>query len=154
GDQTHDSFPELTADVSFIFPRNDTVVFASEQDGWNHLYSIPSAGGTSTLLTPGAFEVGDVSLSADQQSLLYSSNQNDIDRRHIWRVALPNGKPQPMTQGETIEWMPIETGQGNAIFCLGSSATSPGMAYRLGAKGREAIAAAAVPADFPSAQLV
>jgi dipeptidyl aminopeptidase/acylaminoacyl peptidase len=154
GDQPNDSFPELTADVSFIFPRNDTIVFASEQDGWNHLYSISSAGGTPTLLTPGNFEVEDVSLSADQQSLLYSSNQNDIDRRHIWRVGLPNGKPQPITQGETIEWMPVETGQGNAVFCLGSSATTPGMAYRLGARRREAIAASAVPTDFPSAQLV
>src|SRR5215813_5452309 len=42
----------------------------------------------------------------------------------------------------------------NALFCLGSSATTPGMAYRLRANGREAIAASAVPADFPSAQLV
>jgi dipeptidyl aminopeptidase/acylaminoacyl peptidase len=154
GDQQNDSFPQMTADVSFIFPRNDTIVFASEQDGWNHLYSIPAAGGNPTLLTPGSFDVEDVSLSADQQSLYYSSNQNDVDRRHIWRVALPNGKPQALTHGETIEWMPVEAGQGNALFCLGSSATTPGMAYRLGANGREAIAASAVPADFPSAQLV
>jgi Tol biopolymer transport system component len=89
----------LTADVSFIFPRNDTITFASEQDGWNHLYSISADGGTPTLLTPGSFDVEDVSLGADQQSLLYSSNQNDVDRRHIWRVALPNGKPQALTQG-------------------------------------------------------
>jgi Tol biopolymer transport system component len=71
GDQPNDSFPELTADVSFIFPRNDTIVFASEQDGRNHLYSIPAIGGRATLLTPGGFDVEDVSLSADQQSLLY-----------------------------------------------------------------------------------
>ncbi len=154
GDQPNDSYPELTADVSFIFPRNDTITFASEQDGWNHLYSIPSAGGKPTLLTPGQFEVEDVSLSADQQSLLYSSNQNDVDRRHIWRVALPNGKPQALTQGESMEWTPIEAGQGNTVFCLGSTATTPGMPYRLTAKGREAVAASAVPVDFPSAELV
>src|SRR5262249_18382329 len=111
GDQQNDSFPQMTADVSFIFPRNDTIVFASEQDGWNHLYSIPATGGNPTLLTPGSFDVEDVSLSADQQSLYYSSNQNDADRRHIWRVALPNGKPQALTHGETIEWMPVEAGQ-------------------------------------------
>lgn len=154
GDQPNDSFPQLTADVSFIFPRNDTLVFASEQDGWNHLYAIRVAGGAPTLLTPGSFEVEDVSLAADQQSLLYSSNQNDVDRRHIWRVALPDGKPQPLTQGETIEWTPVETGQEHRVFCLGSTATTPGMAYQVTVKGRQPIASTAVPTDFPSSQLV
>jgi dipeptidyl aminopeptidase/acylaminoacyl peptidase len=154
GDQPNDSFPELTADVSFIFARNDTITFASEQDGWNHLYSISADGGTPTLLTPGSFDVEDVSLGADQQSLLYSSNQNDVDRRHIWRVTLPNGKPQALTQGETIEWTPVETAEGRHVFCLGSTATTPGMAYRLTPNGREPIASAAVPSDFPSSQLV
>ena len=107
-----DSYPELTADLSFKFPSNDRLVFASEQDGWNHLYSVAVSGGAPVLLTPGEYEVEDVTLSADKKSVLYTSNENDIDRRHIWRVALPDGRPQAVTRGETMEWSPVETGTG------------------------------------------
>ncbi len=154
GPKLEDSFPELTADISFSFPAKDRLVFASEQDGWNHLYSISTTGGSAVLLTPGKFDVEDVTLSADNKSVIYSSNQDDVDRRHIWRVALPDGKPQPITRGETMEWTPVETGQGNYLACLGSTATSPAMPYRITPQGREMLAASALPADFPSAQLV
>jgi dipeptidyl aminopeptidase/acylaminoacyl peptidase len=155
GDKLEDSFPYLTADVSFLFPSNDHLVFASEQDGWNHLYSIATSGGQPTLLTPGNFEVEDVALAADKKSVLYSSNQDDIDRRHIWRVAVSGGKPQPLTKGESMEWTPVETGQGSYLACLGSTATVPAMPYRVTAQGRaDMIASSALPADFPSSQLV
>jgi dipeptidyl aminopeptidase/acylaminoacyl peptidase len=154
GTKLDDSFPEYTADISFHFPSHDRLVFASEADGWNHLYSVAVTGGTAVLLTPGNFDVEDVSLSGDRKSVLYSSNQDDVDRRHIWRVALPDGTPQPLTHGETMEWTPVETGQGNYVACLGSTATSPAMPYRVTPQGREMLAASALPADFPSSQLV
>ena len=154
GTKQDDSFPELTADSSFHFPSKDRLVFASETDGRNHLYSVAVTGGSAVLLTPGNFDVEDVSVSADKKSVLYSSNQDDVDRRHIWRVSLPDGKPQPVTHGETMEWAPVETGQDNYVACLGSTATSPAMPYRITAQGREMLAASALPADFPSGQLV
>jgi dipeptidyl aminopeptidase/acylaminoacyl peptidase len=154
GTKLEDSSPEYTADVSFHFPSNDRLVFNSEADGWNHLYSVATTGGSAVVLTPGNFDVEDVSLSADGKSVLYSSNQDDVDRRHIWRVDVVGGKPQALTHGETMEWAPVETGQGSYVACLGSTATSPAMPYRITAQGREMLAASALPADFPSAQLV
>jgi dipeptidyl aminopeptidase/acylaminoacyl peptidase len=130
------------------------VVFASERDGRNHLYSV-AAGGEPILLTPGDFDVEDVTLSADKASVIYSSNQGDVDRRHIWRVAVPGGKPQQaLTAGETMEWTPVETGDGASVLCLGSTATSPAMPYAIHEKEREMIASQALPGDFPSASLV
>jgi dipeptidyl aminopeptidase/acylaminoacyl peptidase len=154
GDKLDDSFPGLTGDASFLFANGQRIVFASEQDGRNHLYSVAAAGGNPVLLTPGAFDVEDVSLSADGASVLYTSNQDDVDRRHIWRVAIEGGKPQSLTHGETMEWTPVEVASGQAVVCLGSTATSPAMPYRVTAKGRQMIAASALPADFPSGQLV
>ena len=144
----------LFAFQSLQFTNADRIIFASEKDGRNHLYSIAATGGAPQLLTPGNFDVEDVTLSADKQSVLYSSNQNDIDRRHIWRVSATGGEPEPLTHGETIEWNPVETSDGKAVLCLGSTATSPAMPYRLTSNGREPIAKNAIPADFPQPQLV
>ena len=154
GTKPRDSLPELTEGGSLYF-AGDSLVFASEQDGRNHLYSIAAAGGTPGLLTPGDFDVEDVVLSPDQKWVIYTSNQDDVDRRHIWRVPVAGGQPQQaLTRGETIEWSPVATGDGNSMVCLGSSATSPAMPYVITAQGREMFASRALPKDFPSEQLV
>jgi dipeptidyl aminopeptidase/acylaminoacyl peptidase len=155
GEKAEDSLPELTEDSALNFAADGRVVFSSEQDGRNHLYSIAASGGLAMLLTPGDFDVEDVTLSADQASVIYSSNQGDVDRRHLWRVVAAGGTPpQALTSGDTIEWSPVETGDGKSIVCLGSTATSPAMPYQLTAKGREIIAPQTLPSDFPSASLV
>jgi len=153
GNGMEDSLP-LFAFESLKFTNADRIIFASEKDGRNHLYSIAPTGGTPQLLTPGDFDVEEVGLSADKRSVLYTSNQNDIDRRHIWRVNPGRAEPQALTSGETIEWNPVETSDGKTVLCLGSTATSPAMPYHLTSNGRELIAKNAIPADFPSAQLV
>ncbi|HET6936586.1 MAG TPA: prolyl oligopeptidase family serine peptidase [Candidatus Angelobacter sp.] len=153
GTAISDSLPPFATD-SLKFGGAGRIVFCSEQDGRNHLYSISTAGGRPALLTPGDFDVEDVELSPDKASVLYTSNQNDVDRRHIWKVNLAGGTPQPVTTGKTIEWHPLMLADGKTIVCFGSSATSPAMPYRVTASGREMIARSALPADFPSAQLV
>src|SRR5438309_8373193 len=84
-EEQNGSLPNLTENKSLHFVGN-RILFASEQDGWNHLYSIAASGGAAVLLTPGEFEVEDVTISRDAHSVIYSSNQDDIDRRHLWRV--------------------------------------------------------------------
>src|SRR6266852_4162330 len=147
-----DSLPQLTADASFQFGAKNRIVFSSEQDGWNHLYSVATTGGPATLLTPGKFETEDVTLSVDRTSVIYSSNQDDVDRRHLWRVGVDGGTPVAVTRGETMEWAPLEV--AGKVVCIGSTATSPAMPYVVNSQTRDVIAKSALPADFPSAQLV
>ncbi|HEV2489932.1 MAG TPA: prolyl oligopeptidase family serine peptidase [Candidatus Acidoferrales bacterium] len=154
GDQMDDSIPRLTEDVSFHFAAGNRVVFASEMDGRNHLYSISTDGGSPTLLARGDFDVKDVTLSWDGKTVLYSSNENDVDRRHIWRVSVAGGKQEALTTGDTIEWTPVQTGDGAFTLCLGSSATTPAMPYRITDTGRAMIAREELPGDFPSNDLV
>jgi dipeptidyl aminopeptidase/acylaminoacyl peptidase len=154
GTKLEDSLPDLTEDGSLKVAADGRVVFASEQDGRNHLYSI-AAGGAATLLTPGDFDVEDVALSADKAWVIYSSNQGDVDRRHLWRVAADGGTPpQALTRGETMEWSAVQTGDGKSVISLGSTATSPAMPYEVTAQGREMIATQTLPTDFPSRLLV
>jgi dipeptidyl aminopeptidase/acylaminoacyl peptidase len=153
GNAMEDSLP-LFAFESLKFSNAGRIIFASEKDGRNHLYSIAATGGAPQLLTPDNFDVEEVALSANKRSILYTSNQNDIDRRHIWRVGATGGEPNALTSGETIEWNPVETSDGKTVLCLGSTATSPAMPYRLTSSGRELIAKNILPADFPASQLV
>jgi dipeptidyl aminopeptidase/acylaminoacyl peptidase len=153
GNAMEDSLPLFAFD-SLKFTDAGRIIFDSEKDGRNHLYSIAVTGGTPQLLTPGDFDVEEVALSADKRSILFTSNQNDVDRRHIWRVNPSGGEPDALTSGETIEWNPVETSDGKTVLCLGSTATSPAMPNRLTSSGRELIAKDAIPADFPTAQLV
>jgi hypothetical protein len=69
-------------------------------------------------------------------------------------VNATGGAPQALTSGETIEWNPVETSDGKTVLCLGSTATSPSMPYRVTPNGRESIAKNAVPPEFPESQLV
>jgi len=148
------SLPPFAA-ASLKFAVNGRIIFCSEQDGRNHLYAISTAGGSPRLLTPGDFDVEDVTLGGEAKTLFYTSNQNDVERRHVWRIDLSGeGASQAVTQGKTIEWNPVVSDDGKNIFCFGSTATSPAMPYRITAKGREMIGGEVLPADFPSAQLV
>jgi len=115
------------------------------------------------LLTRGDFDVEDVELTPDKTAVLYTSNQNDVERRHIFKIPLGaseivNGKAigvtVPLTHGATIEWHPLMLADGKTIVSFGSSATSPAMPYYLTEKGRQMIAADALPKDFPSDKLV
>src|SRR5437016_14048527 len=93
GNAMEDSLP-LFAFQSLKFTNAGRIIFASEKDGHNHLYSIAAEGGAPQLFTPGNFDVEDVVLSADKRSVLYTSNQNDVDRRHSWRVGATGGEPE------------------------------------------------------------
>ena len=162
GNAPQDSLPEITEDASFHFADN-RIIFASEQDGRNHLYSLSLELTTSSqntavnaqLLTPGEFDVEDVILTNDKKWIIFTSNQDDIDRRHVWRVAVTGGvAPQPLTHGETIEVSPVPTADSGTILCLGSSATTPLMPYEITERGRQMLATEALPKDFPSEKLV
>jgi dipeptidyl aminopeptidase/acylaminoacyl peptidase len=163
GKEMNDSLPPFAAD-SLKFAEGGRIVFCSEQDGRNHLYIVYADSGKSALLTPGDFDVEDVSLAPDNTSLFYTSNAGDVDRRHIFKIMLAWFDPVPkpgmvtthfnITSGPTIEWHPLMLADGKTLVCFGSSATSPAMPYRITAKGREMIAASALPKDFPSDKLV
>ncbi|HEY2290832.1 MAG TPA: prolyl oligopeptidase family serine peptidase [Thermoanaerobaculia bacterium] len=115
----------MVAANQLLWAAGDRIVFPWERDGWNHLYSIPAAGGKPTLLTPGEFEVETVNLSPDRRQVLFSSNQDDVDRRHLWKVDAAGGRPVALTKGQGIEWLPVMTSDGKALAYLSSGARKP-----------------------------
>jgi dipeptidyl aminopeptidase/acylaminoacyl peptidase len=149
-------FRTIVARQEIFWADGDRLVFPWERDGWTHLYSVPAAGGTAVLLTPGEFDVEHVSLTADRASVLYSSNQDDIDRRHLWRVRAAGGaKPFALTSGKGIEWSPVPAADGTGIAFLRSDGRRPPRpAVRAEAGTIRDLAPETVPARFPEATLV
>ncbi|HVR97502.1 MAG TPA: S9 family peptidase [Thermoanaerobaculia bacterium] len=148
-------FREIVADRQLIWADGDRLVFPWEGDGWVHLYSVPARGGEATLLTPGEFEVEHVSLSPDRRTVLFSSNQGDIDRRHLWRVGVAGGPPVAITKGQGIEWEPEPTSDGRAVAFLRSGARRPAHAViQIGTAEPRELAPGTIPASFPESALV
>jgi dipeptidyl aminopeptidase/acylaminoacyl peptidase len=145
-------FREIVAEDQLVWsPNADRIVFPWEADGWTHLYSVPVSGGAAARLTPGPFEVEHVTASPDGRSLVYSSNEGDIDRRHIWKVAV-NGssKPTPVTSGKGLEWGPVVAGEDQAMLVLRSDSRLPARAARVDGSALHDLAVMATPNDFPA----
>ena len=158
-DEGAGSVPQaVVAENQLLWGAGDRIIFPWERDGWLHLYSVAANGSAATLLTPGAFEVEYAALSPDRREVLFNSNQDDIDRRHLWRVPVGGGKPVSITSGKGIEWMPQMTSDGKTIAYLRSDAKRPAQAVIQSINGGEALGEmrglSAIPADFPSASLV
>jgi len=64
-------------------PDGRWVAYLSDQDGWDHIYVIPSAGGTPVQITKGHFEAWRLSWSHDSTRIAFDANEPDHpgDRR-------------------------------------------------------------------------
>jgi dipeptidyl aminopeptidase/acylaminoacyl peptidase len=148
------AFHGMVAENQIFWAKGDRLVFPWEKNGWTQLYSVPANGGPATLLTPGELEVEHAALSADRSEVVFASNQDDIDRRHLWRVSVTAGPPRAISSGKGLEWSPVEAGDGSAIAYLSSDAKRPAQAMvKLGEAAARPLAAEPL-AGFPSDALV
>jgi dipeptidyl aminopeptidase/acylaminoacyl peptidase len=136
-------YREVVSDSQLLWTADNKIVFPWEADGWTHLYSVAPTGGAPIPLTPGNFEVEDVSLAANRKDIVYSSNQNDIDRRHLWKL----GAATPLTSGEGIECKPA----GDVAFLRGDAQRPLHVAVKIGNEIRDL---ETPPAGFPLAKMV
>lgn len=111
------------ADNKLFWAANNQLIFPWEKDGWIHLYALDLDKKTTKLLTSGDGEVENIILSLDKQSVYYTCNISDINRRHIWKVNVKDANATLLTEGNNIEWSPVATTNGVAL--LHSSATKP-----------------------------
>jgi dipeptidyl aminopeptidase/acylaminoacyl peptidase len=141
----------MAASDQIYWADGDVLAFAWEKTGWNHLYSVSAEGGPPTELTPGAFEIENVSLSENRRELLFSSNLDDIDRRHIWRVAVAGGKAAPVLGkiGDGIEWEPEDAGNGAVVYFRSGAKESGRAVVKLAGAAPHDLAPDSIPADYP-----
>jgi len=148
-------FHALAADQQLYWTADNRLIFPWEGDGWTHLYSLPLSGGAATLMTPGNFEVENVTLSPGRRQLIFNSNQEDADRRHLWREAGGATQPTRGTSGQGIEWAPVVLSDGQRIALLRSDAQWPARPALVESNGAlRDLAPDSLPKGFPASQLI
>ena len=144
-------FRAVNAPNQVLWAATGQLIFPWERDGWLHLYSVPVTGNNAgaRLLTFGEFEVEDATLTTDRREVLYSSNSDDIDRRHLFRVPAAGGAVSPITSGKGIEWSPAMSSDGKAVAFFRSDARMPARASIMAAFGtpRDLVEVTGFPAD-------
>ncbi len=146
-------FRELAGDDQLFWMTGGRIVFPWEADGWTHLYAVARAGGEAKLLTPGGFEVEDVAVAPGRRVIVYSSNQGDIDRRHLWSVSA-EGQPARLTAGSGIECQPVVASEGGAVAFLRADAAKPLRVAVEDGRTEHDLDPSAIPANFPAGSMV
>ena len=100
-----------------IFP------FSPPHDEWDRYYSLNTAGGAPIMLTTTNGLIEDATsaaLSRDRRTLYYSTNANDIERRHIWAVPVSGGTPRQLSTGDGVETSPVVLSSKLAVLYFGA----------------------------------
>lgn len=148
-------FREIVGSSQVFWTANDHLVFPWEHDGWTHLYGVSVQGGRAKLLTPGSFIVEDVSMSPDRKTIVYSSNQNDIDRRHVWKLLDAGEAADELTRGSGIETAPVVASDNVTVAVLRSDAQIPIHPAVIGSGDHvQDLAVKTIPTTFPATSLV
>ena len=155
GIEPTDAMPLIAGENRLHWAADDQLVFASEMDGWLHLYSIGanvgSAAAQPRLLTPGPCEFEEMAWTPDRREIVFSSNCGDPHRRHLWRVAVGQGEPRAITQGTGLEWRPVVLANGRELAWLSSTDREPAaIRWQRGDGTVVRVAAETHPADFPA----
>jgi dipeptidyl aminopeptidase/acylaminoacyl peptidase len=148
-------FHGLLSATQLFWTAADRLVFPWEKTGWLRLYTLPSAGGQSELLTPGSSEIFNAAFDPAGTRIVYSSNQEgDTDRVHLWEVSTAGGAPRQITTGLGIEDNPVIASVGT-IAMLHSDARNPLQPGALNRDGKiDELASGQIPFEFPRLRLV
>jgi len=119
-------FQPIEGSSSLLWSADNRLLFPWESTGWLRVYSLDlmQKGARPVALSQDGAEVFAMSLDQSGREVIYSSNAEDDDHRHLWRVSAKGGTPKRATKGDSIEDFPAVTEQG-ALFALHSTARNP-----------------------------
>ena len=147
-------FHPTLSDINLLWTRGGTLIFPWEKSGWLQLYAVPAAGGTAGPLTSGSFEIANLTISPGRTHIVFSSNQGDEDRLHLWSVGEDRKPPVRLGGNEpAIEDAPQIASDGT-VFALRGGATEPLQPAMLSGGRWQTLAPETLPSSFPLRQLV
>jgi len=132
------------------------ILFTSEHDEWDHIFSLSPEGGEPADITPGRGSVEHFHVSGNGKTLYFSGNHADIHGRHIWKVPTAGGQAVPLTTGATIGSYPVALASDESVAFMHATARHPmSIALVPSAGGKTRIIAPRwLPVSFPMSELV
>jgi dipeptidyl aminopeptidase/acylaminoacyl peptidase len=123
-------------------PKGDRLLFASERDGFNHLYLAPldrnniaaTPGRQSTAvrqLTRGPWEVGWAKWMPDGEAIIYSSTEASTAERHFYVLNTGTGKAHRLPTESGMNVDPQLSKDGELLLYEHSAWSVPGDLYSL-----------------------
>jgi dipeptidyl aminopeptidase/acylaminoacyl peptidase len=87
--------------------------------------------------------------------LFFTSNVGDQDRKHLWKVPVAGGQPQPMTPGQMVETALVVPGSGQTVALLQAGPRqAESVAIIPAAGGQVRVIGPKAPAEWPGAKHV
>jgi dipeptidyl aminopeptidase/acylaminoacyl peptidase len=147
-------FQPTLSETNLLWTRDGALIFPWEKKGWLQLYAVPAGGGAAVPLTSGAFEIANLAISSDRAHVVYSSNQGDEDRVHVFTVDVSRKAATRLGDGDpAIEDAPQVAADGT-VFALRGGATQPLQPAMWSGGHWQTLAPEALPSSFPRGQLV
>ena len=155
----NESGDRVFANIARMMWADDHLVFplSPPTDEWDRYWAIrissPAAKPVLLTTTDGLIEgAGSAVLSADGKTLYYCTNANDIERRHIWAVAVGGGTPVQVSTGTGIETHPRPLSSGSRLAVLSYDVAQPASVALVPASGGAPnVIYPKLAADFPVA---
>lgn len=111
----------------------NTLVYSSETDGFNHLYAFALGKRQTTQLTDGAFEINWWNWR-NSSEIIYSANPEDPGIYHAFKLDLGSGRSEQLTKQEAYRGDFSISPDGNTLVYLKSDWNTPGDLFKINLK--------------------
>jgi dipeptidyl aminopeptidase/acylaminoacyl peptidase len=81
-----------------FLPDGSTVYFASERDGFNHVYTVPVTGGDARQLTSGAWEVQGIEVAPTEDRFYLTTNEGSPHEVHFYHMRFDGTRTRITTE--------------------------------------------------------
>jgi dipeptidyl aminopeptidase/acylaminoacyl peptidase len=117
-------------------PDSTTLTVVLQSTGWDKLWQIPAVGGSPKQLTKETGEDENPVYSHDGRWIVFSSNRDLPEERHLWVVPATGGKPHRLTSLAGIETNPQWSHDSGSIYFFRTTSLRPGATYVADANGK------------------
>jgi dipeptidyl-peptidase-4 len=112
-EETAEAYLEIHDNLRFL--EDESFIWTSEKDGYNHIYHFDEDGKLKRQITSGAWEVTEFyGVDEDDKMLYYQAAEESPLRRSIYRINLKGGKKQKLSTKNG--WNDAEFSQGFKYF--------------------------------------
>jgi len=84
-------------------PESDRLMFQSEKDNWNHIYTVNPDGSDLKQHTSGGYDIPWAEWLNDS-SIIYASTEEDLGVRHLYRLDINSGRKEMLTTEEAYRY--------------------------------------------------